>query len=255
MNGKPCWTSPLARAALALLALIWPSLLGGQAAFAAPPAQIDSAAERPLRFSVVLTGTGVRHLDDSYRVLGDKDDHEAVSLQVTYELRRPGQDSALSLGLGLVSDKLGPSGESGQLQADLQAVSYYAVAVVGFRRERTVQPFLSLAAGFTRAELTIERSAGNTMDARDYGAFGRASGGIRVAPSWLTFRNASKQPRFGAHVSVEAGALLGSRLTFDVTPDGDPDTSGGAAIRVDSVRAGDVMPTALFGGVGLGVSF
>ena len=238
--------------------------LGAGAAWAAPapgqsPAAMESgssssAESRPHRFSVAVGAASVRHLDDSYRVLGD-DQRGAASLEVSYELRAPGQGRGLSLGLGIMSDELGPPDGYNQQQAKLRAVSYYALATVGFRRERAIQPFLSVAAGLTRADFTVERSL-DTMRAGDHGAFGRASAGLRLAPRWLTYRNERKEPLFALHVSLEGGLLLGSRLTFELTPDQVSDAGTGISpIRVDGVRAGDVMPTALFSGLGVGISF
>ena len=236
--------------------------LGAGAASAAPvsgqsPPAMESGSStesRPHRFSVAVGAASVRHLDDSYRVLGD-DQQGAASLEVSYELRAAGQGRGLSLGLGIMSDELGPPDGYNQQQAKLRAVSYYALATVGFRRERAIQPFLSVAAGLTRADFTVERSL-DTMRAKDHGAFGRASAGLRLAPRWLTYRNERKEPLFALHVSLESGLMLGSRLTFELTPEQVSNAGTGVSpIRVDGVRAGDVMPTAVFSALAVGISF
>lgn len=243
------------------LLLVLATLLPAAGAAAAPtssptPEAIDTAAPRPLPFSVRLSGSSVRHLDDSYRVLGDDDDEGIATLEVTYELLHLGPGTGLSLGLGILGDERGPPDAFDKVQARLNAVSYYALGSVGFRRQRAFQPFVTLAAGITRADFSIERAPGTRMHGRDHGAFGRASAGFRLAPRWLTYHDRDKRPVFGVHLSFEGGVLLGSRLTFDISADGlGNDGSGVAPIRVDSVSAGDVMPTALFSGLGLGVSF
>jgi hypothetical protein len=206
-----------------------------------------------LGFSVDLSGFGLRHDDAGYDLMSRRDDRSAGGLEASYDAVRWGRASRLGLGLGFVHETVGPSADYDNLRPSFAATSFYAVAVARWRQDRLVQPYVTLAGGLTQADLHVQSLHGHAT-----GGHGRAGVGLRFMPQILVIKHRG-QPVLGFTFTAEAGGVLGSKLAFDLAPDGF-DLAPGAPpgdtpIAADSVRAGNLDPRAVYGRLGVGLVF
>jgi hypothetical protein len=225
-----------------------------------PVALKASGPPRPMwGVSLDLSGYGIRHSDEGYDLLGRRDDRTGVGLEASYDAWHFGRAGRVALGAGFVYDQVGPSNQSGDLQASFEGTSYYAVALARWRQDRALQPYLSLAGGVTRAQLSVENvSFDRNLHGQAYGGFGRAGAGVRLMPQFLIIKKQG-QPMLGFTFTVELGATAGSKLSFDLKPEAVTSEvnapAAGDPIATEAVRAGDLAATSLYARLGLGLAF
>jgi hypothetical protein len=221
------------------------------AAPAGPPREL-------LGFSADLSGYGMRHTDAGYQVLGKRDDRIGIGLEASYDTIRFGRAGRLAFGLGFVADRVGPSEDVNDLQVSFEGTSYYALAQARWRQDAAVQPYLTGALGMTHARLSIDSdySYGQQLTGQANAAFARAGAGLRFMPPFLVVKK-DQQRLLAFTVTVEAGALVGSGLGFDLRSEGRAPgaSAAGGSIAVDPIRAGDLGSTATYARIGVGLAF
>lgn len=223
------------------------------------PAVVPAAPPRALwGVSADLSGYGIRHVDKGYRVLGKRDDRVGAGVEASYDTLRFGRSGRLAFGLGFVSDRVGPSQDPADLQISFQGTSYFALAQARWRAGAKVQPYLLLGAGLTHATMSVDNNASSgELRGKANAGFARAGGGVRFVPAFLTIKK-DGQPVLGFTLTLEAGAVVGGNLAFDLRANSrSPDATGGASdpIAVDPTRAGNLGTTASYARLGVGLVF
>jgi hypothetical protein len=224
-----------------------------------PPQLIEPPPARELLgISGDLSGYGIRHTDEGYKILGNRDDRLGIGLEASYDLLRFGRSGRLAVGVGFVFDRVGPSKDRSDLQISFEGASYYGEVVARWRQGSVIQPYLLAAAGITHAELAIESnySYGDLRGQANAG-FGRAGGGLRFVPGFLMIKKRG-QPLLGFTLTIEAGGVVGSKLGFDLRSDSRAPGArvvAGDPIAIDPVKAGDLGTTATYARMGVGLVF
>jgi opacity protein-like surface antigen len=216
-----------------------------------------SAPHALLGVSGDLSGYGIRHVDEGYEVLGNREDRVGVGLEASYDTLRFGRSGRLAFGLGFVFDRVGPSQNPSDLQISFEGASYYALAQARWRQDHDVQPYLSLGAGLTHASLSIGNHSSGELRGKANTGFARAGGGVRFVPGVLMVKK-DGQRVLGFTLSLEGGAVVGGDLGLDLRSDSaSPGSTATASdpIVVDPTRAGDLGTTATYVRMGVGLVF
>jgi hypothetical protein len=236
---RKCRGKCLGKCVLRLPPLLLAALLAGgssltsaraQAQAGPPPAvnQPPASGRGLIGLTFSLDVYGLRRLDDGYDLWKGGKDWSAVGLEVGYDAVRLGEGTRLALALGWMRERQ----ESGTPGADPiayrrgsgapfagqpESTSLHVAAQIRWRTDRTLQPYLGLAAGGTRSDLTLDPYTAGVMRSRAHGLLGRASVGLRVQPVRLRFRRSDGASLFALGLGIEVGALAGTPLEHEAT--------------------------------------
>jgi hypothetical protein len=171
------------------------------------------APTRELRgLSVSLVMTSGRRFGDGYRLF-DRDGGEGGGGgEVTLDVLSLGGSGKLAVGLGI-------QGESDESSTpglvSLEALGGYATVIARFRTAATWQPYAGLAAGLERGSLSLNPSGRESLTSKAWGAFGRASLGVRFAPRRLTLKTQAGDSVLAVALALEAAGTVGTSLGFE----------------------------------------
>jgi hypothetical protein len=249
------------------------SLLAAPAAQAQTVELEPEAHERGLRglaFSLDLYG--LRRLDDAQKMWENDDGWGAGGLEVGYDVLALDESTRLALAVGWVSEgrRFGPTLDNrslyaptpgggpsvvggGSMSGELKSNTLQAAAALRWRADSTIQPYLAVALGGTRSQLTLNPfvyGASQLVKSTAHGLIGRASLGLRLQPRRLVARRKDGSLLMAAALGLELGALVGTPLEFSTETPAPPDgLDARDRIPVDTVRMGDMGQTGGYGRV------
>jgi hypothetical protein len=240
-----------------------------QAQAGPPPAvaQPPASGRGLIGLTFSLDVYGLRRLDDSYGLWKSGKDGSAVGLEVGYDAVRLGESTRLGLSLGWMRERQESGASAGDaypyrrsggspFAGQPESTSLHLAAQIRWRADRTLQPYLGLAAGGTRSDLTLDPYTAGVMRSRAYGLLGRASLGLRVQPARLRFRRSDGASLFALGLGIEVGALAGTPLEHEATAQ--PPSYGQVdpqPIAVQKVPLGALAPSGGYARLAIVVGF
>jgi hypothetical protein len=232
--------------------------LNGPVALAQPAATAVEVLPPPALkgFSVSLDFYSAVRSEPGYRLFHEGDRKGSVGLELTYDLWRAAR-TGLSVGGGLLFENDRRFWGGGN-EAVLETGALYGTALLRWRADRALQPYVALAVGLASAEATLSVSQGDRLEGDALSLFGRAGIGARLVSR--TIRLTSRTvPGFALSLSAELGGGAGTAMSLTVAPVSPQDKANKALaedrLPVEGTRLGALRQLRSYGRLKLALLF
>jgi len=201
---------------------------------------VSAAAPAPHLYGLALSLDvfGNHRYEPGYALVASSERQSSVGVSAAYDLVRVRERGTLAVGVGIVGEKDEQRTSLGGdlIAASLDRMDLYAQGAFRWALFRHVEPYLALAAGWTRAWLSLDPDQGASFADRSDGVFGRAGLGVRLVSALFSLGGLPGHD-FALAAALEAGAAQGTHLSFALKPDKAPPAD---AIASEAVSLGSL---------------